>query len=368
MRRTLINITLFAFFLTLGTRGFGQIQTYHNGFVAATNKGVYYLMDGDNQWLSFGNISRYNFPSSDNYIRDQDTISAVSCNGKNITLFSIGKGVVTDGGDQGRTLNVYGNKLFKEKTIGLVGTEITHVLTKNLSNKFKAGINWAKIFFADYRALDVSLNIDGVNSSYYYSIVPLIYFTSLATDNDSILVWTGTNNTLYKTVISPTVGYRSNTAISGLTSSASSGHQICYDSNNDLFWIVSDEGFVYTYNKVAITKVDTVHYGIHYIDTIMDLKYDKFNDRIVASVNGVSSSKCILVQLHNEWCNVGWTGVNDQIAIDNKGNILTDADYVGELLIYGINPDNCTGNNEKDIADLPLGTVVYDLDYIDYLP
>ena len=56
--------------------GFSQ-KHLHNGFVAATSSGVYYLQDGDDQWLKFNgfNPEHYDSRFKRNHI---DTITGIS--------------------------------------------------------------------------------------------------------------------------------------------------------------------------------------------------------------------------------------------------------------------------------------------------
>jgi len=348
MRHTATNIILLIVFLTTGTQSIAQQQTYHNGFVAATNNGVWYLQDGFNEWVQL-NVLNY------------DTVTAISFKDK---LFAID---ITDRFSY-TIYPIFGNKI-SSSGIGssVSGAALTgNVLTKNMTNKFK----WQ----------NTSAHITKTGSNNYMNVVAndqfayaigylfeMSYFTSLATDNDSILVWTGTNNTLYKTVISPTVGYRSNTAIAGLTSNSASGHQICYDSNNDIFWIVSDEGIVYSYDKTTVVEVDqlpTSDYsgGSAIVDSVTD---------ITASTAGY---KAISVRTNDDHYSIYlWEELSDVIQIysgygenpcasaNNNEQVLCTSS-LGEYLVL----DN--DGNFKDVDDLPPGTVVYDLDYIDYMP
>ena len=63
---------VFTFCLFYQIAAFGQLtQTYKNGFVAATNNGLYYLQDGSDKWVKFD--SQFKFMD--------DSISSVSFSG-----------------------------------------------------------------------------------------------------------------------------------------------------------------------------------------------------------------------------------------------------------------------------------------------
>jgi uncharacterized protein (TIGR02145 family) len=359
MRLTIISIFIFAVCIINFKCTYGQQQkNIHNGFVAATNQGVYYLQDGFDEWVSLGNLLK---PSG--YKRNYDTILSINHFKDNLSVIGYSQhnnstGIYTTSDHY----TVFGRKL-TENTNDFFSSGLTITMTpKNSTNKLK-----------DKFILDFDLHLNTgmiyirnsvVNYQYGYSTYPAInYFTSLATDNDSILVWTGTNNTLYKTVISETVGNRSNVAITGLVSNVASGHQICYDSNNDLFWIVSDEGIVYTYNKTTVDSITTL-LGSFEVDSITDIAYDaKINDIHIAFSHGIYRGVITYDISANEYYKytVPEYSIPIQLTVGSKKTIFNTANSMFEL-------------NQSDftdiihIADLPSGVVVYDLDYIDYLP
>lgn len=349
MKHNIFSV-FFVFFLTFHLFGVAQ-KHLHNGFVAATSTGVWYLQDGFNEWISLG------IPII-SYSNKVNTNSAISFyNEKLISDFwNYSYHCIP---------NIYGLGLFENYYFDR-GEYVFTYKNKMLTNKYKRSfkhlkstietrypvLGWTEI---DLQSVNDDLSIVINDSEIEYST---FIITSLATDNDSILVWTGTNNVLYKTVISPTVGYRSNTSISGLVSSASSGHQICYDSNNDLFWIVSDEGVIYSYDKSTVTLSEDT---IYYCDSVLDVCYDEYLNTIGVTYHNTADDliEFILPDIAAEETNLSG---NSQCVSNNNGIILINSD--NEIVKY-----NCiSGEFDYSSDDLPSGTVVYDLDYIDYLP
>jgi hypothetical protein len=344
----------------------GQLtQTYKNGFVAATNNGVYYLQDGVNEWVNIGNklnpydILAYTF----------DTVTSITFYNNKI-LCNTYKNLASVGFYEQMLFYIYGYKNNDRTYDGSTGDENILFKTKNSTNKLK---NNGHVKYIPATTKELTVHYDGINT-YNYTISDLQYWTSMATDNDSILVWTGTNNKLYKTVISPTVGYRSNTAVSGLASNAASAHQICYDSNNDLFWIVSDEGIIYSYDKTTVTKGDTILPDAtigNVCDSIQSICFNDSINTFFVSLNSHTDDfeyetyiQGYLVNEDLSLVNAGSRGGNAttkiEITSDNKGWLLASFDsdfwYRDSSGIYSNAPN------------LPVGTIVYDLDYIDYLP
>jgi len=199
--------------------------------------------------------------------------------------------------------------------------------------------------------------------SYNKTIYDCEYFSSLSTDNDSTLVWVGKNNKLYKSIISPTIGNRSDVSVSGLTSNSASGHQICYDSGSDRFFIASDEGFIYTYNKSTIIKFDTINAGYN-CDSITSLSFSPVDSILYLGALASGENKMIVV--YYDSANYGLQNVignpsNNivQSTIKNDGSALFNEDTLCVLF---------SKSSSGYVDNLPAGTVVYDLDYIDYLP
>jgi len=350
---------IFAWCFILPISGTGQIQTYHNGFVAATNNGVYYLMDGDNQWVSFGQMLK---PSG--YKRNYDTITSVSFNNVlGVHTFSQNNSSTNETSDY---YNLHGNRLSEISLHGNTNQPTQVMIKKNSTNKFKDDYWVHVINIGAAKTIGVKSIINSKDFS--ISEANLQYFTSLATDNDSILVWAGSNNMLYKLIINTSTGIPIQESISGLTSHTASGHQICYDSNNDLFWIVSDEGKIYSYNKSTVTEIETPISPM-YSDTVYDISFDNTNNALCV---GYRSANFYHWWQRENWNVSDWTVIGGgaygteagevHVCNDNKGNV------------FYITPTGCFKHgtaeygNAGQVADLPLGTVVYDLDYIDYLP
>jgi uncharacterized protein (TIGR02145 family) len=353
--RLLTNVILLLVFLALGTRSIAQIQTYHNGFVVATNNGVYYLMDGDDQWLSLGGLKYINAPLD---VTFNDTVFGVSFKDNLFCSATINH----DGDRQCFAQRKYGYKNNEINGYGSGGV-IRSQMFKNITSKLKYKNSFYLVSKISLTGNNVSVseyNSSGGGGGQTMNIDP----TSLSSDNDSTIVIVGVDNSIFKVVLNESSIY-SFTPISGLTSSASSGHQICYDSNDDLFWIVSDEGKLYSYDKSTVTyikQLPTSGYSESIVDSVTDIAYSRVWNGVIVACRNADDHFSVYVENGASWSQIySGYGYNPTLSENNKGEILVSCS-LGEYKITGVD------GSYTDVADLPSGVVVYDLDYIDYLP
>jgi uncharacterized protein (TIGR02145 family) len=355
MQVTYLKIKIFAFGFTFlifsQLFAFGQLtQNYKNGFVAATNTGVWYLQDGFDEWVNLGSIS-FSAPISTVF---NDTITGISFK-DNLYCSST---IDNDGEWEGFFQIKYG---YKNNDISAYGSgyDIIGKTFKNITSKLK----YQNSFFAVDK-IHIGLN-DACISNYdnligggfeTMNIVP----TSLVSDNDSIVVIAGLNNSIFKVTLCQDSIYFFE-PISGLASNAASGHQICYNPDDDLFYIISDEGILYTYDKTTVVVAE----GIASCDSVTSIEYDPVTRCVFMGVEdgGNYSLKTYNIDTETLYTTSLSDSGNIQIATTGKGKILFTRDNAMFLadtsdfteIIY-------------DVSDLPSGTIVYDLDYIDYLP
>jgi uncharacterized protein (TIGR02145 family) len=372
MQVTYLKIKIFAFGFTFlmfsQLFAFGQLtQSYKNGFVAATNTGVWYLQDGFNEWVFLGNIGERNYISND---YEYDTISSISFYHNNLFVNGLSHTSQISNESYWSTKtdlrHGYKNNIDKNpypSEIELSGNNL------NVYSKITNKLKWTDSFFRMYGGMDIlggdnifSCDINGqYPNSGVYHVYWQGFYSSMASDNDSTIVAVGTDNNLLKFTLSLTEAYRDTTHIPGLASNAASGHQICYNPDDDLFYIISDEGILYTYDKTTVVVAE----GIASCDSAISIEYDPLTRCIFMGIeyNGNYSLKTYNIDTETLYTTALSDSGNIQIATTGKGKILFNRDNAMFLadtsdfteIIY-------------DVADLPSGTVVYDLDYIDYLP
>lgn len=366
MRHILINILLILAFL--GSFAQNQ-QVLKNGFVAATDSGLYYLQDGFNEWLNLGTINANIYDNR--FIRNVDTITGVTFYEKELVCVGAGLSNGSNGEDLNMWINYYSHHITDEVYVNLAGSTETYN-RKNIKNKFKSGMIVFGILesFGNNSCNITCFNTGGNRNGYYFldNGDYDVSRTRLATDNDTIFVVASHNNILVKcknTVISTgnsNTEFTDNINISGLHSRPTDSHQICYNPDDDEFVIISDSGIVYIYDKITLTTVDTLSFPLAAHD-IKDIKYLNGYYFIIAGLSTGQSQYLYkydittktLTYIFNITNNLGNLAVNP---IENY--ILFN--YGGLFILYDIN-----GNLVKSPPNL-IPRQVFDLDYINYLP
>lgn len=356
MRHIQIKLSLILVMILLSVSGYGQMQqVLRNGFVAATNNGIYYLQEGFNEWVKLG-VPYY------------DLVTTVSFNKTELGSFGSNSSYTV-----GQPLIVYGNKLS-------IGWTYSSGQSNAMStNKFKKTHSQADaIKYNDGSLSSIHFSF-GFNSSHWLfsSSNQNIWRTDIVSDNDSIFIVVGKNNTLRKYTVNYSLETVTENIISGLSSNVVSGHKICYDSNNDLFWVVSDEGRIYTYNKTTLTYTGRTlprYYDGNYWDIINV-------SSIVHTVNGYlyfyvevsynSQNAHVFYTINDEFIGPYKQKLRGGVGVINS-SFMCEIDNGRVLFSYFYNQIGIDYNPEsdqfRDVPSLPEGTIIYDLDYINYSP
>jgi hypothetical protein len=371
MQHTRIKIlVLMTIFLTSG-RCFSQNQqVLRNGYVAATNQGIYYLQDGTDEWLNFNIDGKW---VNVFFYRDLDTITSLTYNGRD--LFCTGyaldyTGIYLDVSN----IKINGNNNYENygdptrrdnhpyQFRPIFGTN--KFKTKNI--QYIAKPTWVY----DYNCA-LRNNNDGYIATSHSELSTEI--TGICSDNDSIVVVVGPNNKLAK--ITCTNNFTSMTVswVTGLVSEATNKHKVCYDQIRDLFYIIScDDVYrdfnIYSYNKSTITQITN---GITVADTIFNLISGEgiFNDDMYAIGKDTYSSD-IRILFFNKVTGASnsgriiWMGENDVFHGDLVFNRQANEIGFGAKNLFKILDTN--GLTVKTI-NLPSGVIIYDLEYINYL-
>ena len=343
MRHLIIKIAIFIVFLTLGTRSYCQLtQTYKNGWVAATDRGVYYLQDGENQWVNWGGSTDY------------DTITGISFYKDRLYVSEWTKKIVN---------TQYYSKLYGLKSSSVSANNgaggYSRKYDKSISSKLKWNDSRISLFYIGSR---IFIEYASNYFNYFYYPIGSSDYTSMSTDNDSTLVYCGKNNLCEKAGLSSNNTLNTYNDVSGLSSTSTAGHQICYNKNDDLFYIVSDKGKLYSYNKSTVTFLKTL--PLSYMDSAIDLEYDPYNDLLALSYRVNASGYHYNLELFKATGDVYFNyslSAPAQMKMDELGSLMYIRDTVAT--IRDMNTYNIT-----DVTYLPYGTKVYDVDYINYLP
>ena len=140
-----------------------------------------------------------------------------------------------------------------------------------------------------------------------------------------------------------------------------SAHQITYNPNDDLFYIVSDEGYIYEYDKTIVTRIDTIP-SAYLCDSITDLAYSKKDSILYIGIKDIDGDRRLIADY------VNYKAFNAYGSFGNK-DIVLSTDRFGNVAYNTDN--NFYLRSETDLKVLPSissEVTVYDLDYIDYLP
>lgn len=365
MRLILINILILLSFCAFAQNE----QVLRNGYVAATNNGIYFLWDGDEEWIHF-NINpsdHFNINPNGGLTRDLDSITTISFNGQNL-VFS-GSSYYSAYSYYSASLNsvqgvIYGDQLYD--FFGHEIYEITNgaVFRQNfITNKFKT----TKVTFlqnptyiGNYIGL---LNSNTPPTTWEDRLWNNI--TGIETDNDSTIVCVGTNNKLYKLICYNSLREINRAPTLNLTSNSTSNHKICFSSDDGLFWIVSDELRLYRYNKTSYTYVGNA---------------TSFGDKIYSIVSGTSIYSNNLYMLYRNLSNEVTIGVVNKLSGSMSTSVttlLTNYDYadiiydntLGKIIIgFGNNFRIYEENLILDkTVNLPSGIIIYDIEKIEYL-
>jgi len=359
MRHILINIIL----LFTVVLGYGQMQqVLKNGFVAATDSGVFYLQNGFSEWVRLGTPARGNTGS----FEKMDTVVGVSQN--SCSLFSYDLEVV-EGSPQQYSYDgfLYGGSLF---SFNIGGSYTGYVLQeKNIINLniFGEGtISCHTTPSSGYILIEPDRKLF---SDYTFNGSWISEFTGFEIDTDTTVCFGGTNNTLYKIIAAEIEGNASATSISGLHSRSTDSHVITYNPDNDEFIIVSDSGIVYTYDKTTLTTVDT----LANCTKVDDIAYGGGYVYVIARSNANTDADCHISSNLTSWI------IEPMYSTIDLTYILSCAysTAIDQIYIYGNNGsgsvpglfiDNA-GNKVTEIVGLnALGIIPFDLDYINYKP
>jgi len=356
-----IKIKILTILLLSTIWSFGQLtQAYKNGFVAATSDGIYYLMDGDNQWVNLGGINSIWFSGG-----TTDTVRAVSFNGKYLNGYTYCN--IPSGYGGGGSFKMYGYNNYDDEDVINNYDLYSNLAFKNMTSKIR--YDNGSVYFEKGKTTSqatLRFNTRNYNNSYIESIWSIYAnLTSISSDNDTVVVCVGKNNTLINVNIL-SVNHWTTTGISGLVSSSLSGHQITYNPTDNLFYIVSDEGYVYTYDKTTVTKIKEIaSYCDGGCDSVTDVAYNAQDSILyMGVVNGAGEKQTTLLYLnganYGTVNQINYTSTADiQMTTNSAGKVLFNID--NGFYLYG-------KTSAKTLPSIPSGVTVYDLDYIDYLP
>lgn len=380
MRHIQIKILTVIAMILLSVSSYGQMQqVLRNGFVAATDSGVWYLQDGFSEWVRLGNIKADVY--DDRFVRDVDTISAVSYYNSKIDVLGYGVDILTNDGvtynNADFTAALYGNRLFslRHGNYARGGNELK---TKSLNNKLKYTLG--KLQLTDYvNSINVQVWTSWYNSSGYFGIffTNNIQNSNFSTDNDSTCVVVCGDNKAYRLIIEEgsesDVSRTTYNEIMGLHSRPIDSHQICYNPDDDEFIIVSDSGIVYSYDKTTVTTLDTIKTSILPTgSTITDLEWWGGSAIFIGYKNdtGNGVSFYSLGQQMQFYTSSSTSDVF--ISKSNLKYIQANNNIFMAILSYDnvkiFTPSIINGEINKNTDNLPTGITVFDLDYINYIP
>lgn len=361
MRR--IQIKLLSIFILISSVCFGQQeQVLRNGFVAATNDGVYYLMDGSNEWVRLGSPS----PSVYGGVGRMDTISGV--NGYSISNFSYSVIISTNTQQYHWDGVYYGKKLFEDISVGGSYTD-GYFTTKNIVefNRFGKGLISAHMgsWISRYIVVKPGINFN----DYQISGSWINNFGSMCLDEDTTLVVVGGNNTLVKIEASRIETNSTITSVE-LQSQASESHKAVYSPLISKFVIISDLGRVYTYDGSILSYITTIPSCIRILDVsygngviYVVAKYITENDYAVFASSNLTS------WVRSSTVGGVQTGIISS-AYSKKLNklLVTYAYVVGSSIAAGANYFYYNGSTVSIYSAPLLYKLPFDLDYINYLP
>lgn len=383
MRHIQIKILAIIVALLISVSSYGQMQqVLKNGFVAATDSGLYYLQDGFNEWLNLGTINANIYDNR--FIRNVDTITGVTFYEKELVCVGAGLSNGSNGEDLNMWINYYSHHITDTVYVNLAGSTETYN-RKNINNKFKSGmVVFGVLESAGNNACNITcFNTDGNRNGYYFldNGDYDVSRTRLATDNDTIFVVASHNNILVKcknTVISTgnsNTEFTDNINISGLHSRPTDSHQICYNADDDEFIIVSDSGIVYSYDKTTLTTLDTLDYSYRNspLDRIKSLEYNNGQIMVIA-ISTDGKEDFAVHSLSN-------LTANDLYASAYVSyQILDISRNKNQFILFNFTPNETDyniisiikldGTDEEYIkpTSYMADKTVFDLDYINYMP
>ena len=357
-----MRLILIKIFLALSVIVCGQTQQYlHNGFVAATDSGVWYLQDGFSEWVKLESQC-YNSSCS---ISNIDTFVAVSYS-KNSYLL-VNEYFQFSSQKEYTPVRFFGSKLIEilPRLNDVALTQDFELISKTLISNFKTDSR--VIYFRQqtptYNGFVVYGTTSKIDDYKHGENSDVDNFTSMASDGDSTWCWVGVNNNLYKMTNNYTSDNISKSSVSGLHSRSTDSHKICYNTDNDEFIIVSDSGIVYSYDKTMVTTLDTLETGNGYLyDRVCDIIYNNINNYYYIAIGlSESPSKYDIVMTDDFTTYTHLTlGSNYPPSLSNSYNdfVLAVDSGVNTLIINPSIP------SYELLPMLPNNRVVFDLDYI----
>lgn len=251
MRHIQIKILTVVAMILLSVSSYGQMQqVLKNGFVAATDDGIWYLQDGFSEWVKL-NLS----PLNDAFGRNSDSVIGISYNNNVYGILHLYDEIYDNRITQ---LKLYNSNFSYHRGSQGYGGNLLSFIPKLIESKYKYNdacvfINSATTTYLTSQIL-IYYNFDNSLDSYSYFFKTI---TGVSSDEDSITVAV-CNDRLLKFVVTNNVNNRDSLSIYGLHSRPTDSHKICYNPDDDVFIIVSDSGIVYGYDKITLTTLDTV--------------------------------------------------------------------------------------------------------------
>lgn len=357
-----ITINLILIFAFLGSFAQNQ-QVLRNGFVAATDSGVYYLQDGFSEWVRLGIPSKLDLTSTGSF-ETMDTISGVG----NYSTSSFSYNVeINEGIPQQFQWDgaYYGSHLFENiETTGAYSSG--DFVTKNIIDfdyfgKGCIAYHHGTSNFGRY----IVVNPNQVNA-YSYSIEGtwINNINSFDIDTDTTVVFVGKTNTIYELEAAKLESNRSLIYVFGLHSRSTDSHKICYNPDEDEFIIVSDSGIVYSYDKTTITTIDTIYLSGYIYDKVNDLVYNENDQYYYIIMRRSSPDTNYAILMTNNFTSYKSIGLESDyppvLAVGNPYTLSVDSGI--NVLIT--NPSIPSYDLFPELPD----RVVFDLDYINYNP
>lgn len=365
MQHIQIKLLLVIGIVFLSVSGYGQMQqALRNGFVAATDSGIYHLQDGFSEWVKIYYRDKERLTTGTYYVPKVPTLCH---NSKNLITIVLDTNEIVG---NFQIINVFGLNMY-DKTKLNGGSSYRSNDTYFISNKMKYNTGYVMSRRRNSSSFTGFTISNSATSGTHSSLSLPFIFTDLASDNDSIIVSCAKNNKLLKITINSELCDNNNCVdtvlISGIHSRSIDSHKICYNPNNDKFVIVSDSGIVYSYDKTSITTLDTISSinGGH-LTGVYDLVYDDIFDRYYISFLDSDGfydvqSFTIPINVINGNPNIISPSNPYSLSINSKGDILA----LSKNICYKINRDHGGAIEIKNIGE---DIVVFDLDYINYLP
>lgn len=369
MQHTRIKIlVLMTIFLTSG-RCFSQNQqVLRNGYVAATNQGIYYLQDGTDEWLNFNIDGEW---VSVFFYRDLDTITSLTYNGRD--LFCTGyfldyTGIYLNVSN----IKINGNNNYENygdptsadghpyQFRPIFGTN--KFKTKNI--QYIAKPTWVYDYSCALRN-----NNDGYIATSKSELSTEI--TGICSDNDSIVVVVGPNNKLAKITCSNNFTNMTVSWVTGLAANVLSNHKVCHSKLTDHFYIINDENIVRGYNKTSLSS----NWDLYNLTSELIFDIDCFESStwdIVGLGYSSQSGGYITLFYGNSETIILTTDVLDAeygaIAINNKNiDDPSKPTYVAIGVKNNFRIYNPEAGSLVKTLNLPSGVIIYDLEYINYL-